>query len=221
MRTVQCCLWRGHETCYGPDYVELLRRGVERHVPDGRLQVLVDEYHEAAIRKLDVDVVPFKGFGCGGWSNVLEAFHPDLAPAEGERNLLVGLDTVFTGDCEWLFEWDKAPVGIPLDPLCPPEACDAVITYDREGAALVWAEFERTRGTGMKEHFFAGAPSEMALLRNLRAALGWEVLEAEPRLLRSYKVHGYDPCASIVYFHGKPRPGDLPEGDPVRALWLE
>ena len=34
---------------------------------------------------------------------------------------------MFVGDCEWLFEWEESPVGIPVDPYHPHKPCDAVI----------------------------------------------------------------------------------------------
>lgn len=230
MRRVIACLWEGDESLpdysrgkYGADDVEKLLDGIERHVSDGQLIMLVDEWGGDVLSPMwagrDVSVVPFAYPDPGGWGRMLEAFRPTLWPKQGERNLLVGLDTVLTGDCDWLFEWDKSPVGLPLDPYNAPQVCNAVVSYDAEGAAIVW----RARGR-VADTKYAGVPSEMALLRKLYVEQGWSPLEDTPTKLLSYKVHVRDRRrslhnASVVYFHGRSKPADLPEDDPVRRMW--
>lgn len=229
-RIVMTCLWKGEDLpgysndVYRPEHVANLAAGVRRHIPDSRLVVLADDHYAPLIDPLPVDVIGFSGWGCGGWSNVLEAFRPGLRPPDGDRVLLVGLDTVIVGDCEWLFEWRDAPIGLPLDPYHHPEVCDAVVTFDAEGADLVWSAFLESRKDEMRGDLFMGKPSEMALLRRLRARYGWDTLEPEPRgRLMSYKVHvlpdfAFD-GASIVYFHGEPKPDELDTRNPIRREW--
>lgn len=230
------CLWKGEDlpaysnNAYDVSDLERLWRGVQRSVPPPyRMVVLIDEHYEAKIDRQDtlygVTFAPFKGDGCGGWSNMLEAFRPWLRPQGDERVVLVGLDTVFVGDCSWLFEWDRAPVGLPWDPFETETVCDGVVSFDEPGAQLVWDAFihERDRNQ-MKDHVLAGKPSEMMLLRALWRLHDWPTLEPVPRRLLSYKVHvkakkmAWED-ASIVYFHGKPKPKDLPEDHPIRTVW--
>lgn len=211
--------------------VSALVLNARRRVPGCRFVLLVDEVwaraYDAIVTspgggaaRIPDALVSFSGADCGGWSRICEVFRPDLAPRAGERNLFVGLDTVFVDDARWLFEWDHAPVGLPLDPYHAPERCDAVVSYDAEGAALVWAAYEESRDRdGMRADLYAGKPSEMALLRRLSREHGWPPLEPGFHRLRSYKVHGSQRVqgTTVVYFHGTPKPQDLPEGNWVRG----
>lgn len=229
MTTTIACLWRGTDLPaysadqYGPRYVEALRRGVVLHA-DSDLLMLVDQHYWPMVEELGVEARPFNGLDCGGWSRVLEAFHPFLWPRKGERILVVGLDTVFTGDASWLFSWDEAPIGLPLDPFCDPEVCDAVITANREGCGLVWNAYLESKKDGMQQDLYMGQPSEMALLRRLSAIHKWPPLETSPAKLLSYKVHLIRDerdwkDASVVYFHGPPKPADLRPADPIYRIW--
>lgn len=233
-RSVIACLWNGDETVpdysrakYDLAYVERLARGVKRCIPGGHLTLLVDQFYARRIPQeleLLLSLRELEGLGVGGWSNLCESWAPDLWPKKGERALFVGLDTIFVSDCSWLFEWKKSPVGLPHDPYEKPLPCDAVVSYDREGAALIWNEFLHSRGDRMANHLYAGRPSEMALLRNLSKKYGWEPLEEVSSQLLSYKA---DVIArgvrwqksSLVYFHGTPKPADLEEHELLKKVW--
>ena len=181
----------------------------------------------------DIAVVPFFGDDCGGWSRVLEAFQPKLMPLEGDRTLLVGLDTVPMGDLRWLFN-TKGPVTLPMDPLFQDEVCDAVIVFNRTGAKKVWQRYlDEKAKNGMQDFLMAGKPSEMMLLRKMyEEGEDWTVFEESPQRLLSYKAHVAATTgprigrplslehASIVYFHGRPKLRDLPDSDPVKRGWL-
>lgn len=235
MKKIFACLWQGEDLPsysqdqYDLEYVDLLAKGVERHMPDTELVMLVDDTYWGAIRRRGaVKWVTWKfdGHGIGGWSNMLEVFRPNLWPEGDDRYMLIGLDTVLVGDCDWLFEWDKHPVGLPLDPFHAPIPCDAVVTWNREGAEIVWKAFLKSKKTGMKKHLLKGKPSEMQLLRDLFVAHKWQTLEREPKKLLSYKVHVAPRRsnefmeASVVYFHGRPKPHQLPPTNPVRKAWV-
>jgi hypothetical protein len=240
-REVVCCLWAGHDlpgysaNRYGAADVANLLRGVRRFVPDGRLTVLADIEHMAKLAGLAPDaalnVLPLFGFGLrhGGWSHVFEAFTPALRRllnmAPEQRMLVVGLDTVFVRDSSWLFDWDAAPIGLPADPYNltgPP--CDAVIIADAKGASIVWEEFERAYALPVFPHRYAGHASEMTALQHLSAQHRWPKIEGDNmHRLVSYKGarvadFGIPQSATVVYFHGHPKPRDLAASDPVAAF---
>lgn len=191
-----------------------------RYIPDCEFVLLVDDAWHDAYRSVIPGpamfdrrpgvpdcILKFSGTDVGGWSKLCEVFRPDLAPALGERDLFIGLDTVFVGDATWLFDWNHSPVGLPLDPYHAPERCDAVVSFDRAGAELVWSAYEASRDAdGMRQDHYAGRPSEMALLRRLSKEHDWTALEPGFHKLRSYKVHGNERIdgTSVVYFHGTP-----------------
>ena len=249
-RHVLTCLWAGHDlpgysaNKYGVIDVLNLWLGVHRHVTGGHLTVLADDEHVAkltgeamqlASRQLTVDeraalphtlhIRPLQGYGKrhGGWSHVLEAFNPDLLRAlGGNRFLVVGLDTLFVRNSDWLFDWDTSPVGLPADPynLAGPP-CDAVVTYSKAGADDVWAEFMHANGSVTWPYPYAGGrASEMVLLQSLYDRRQWAKIEG-PTMgrLASYKAlvrpYGLPERCSVVYFHGHPKPQEMPLGDPL------
>ena len=230
------CLWRGTDLpgysndVYDPEYVVALARGVKRHFDDARLHVLVDEYYHSALAQhsgmTGVNLIPFEGEGCGGWTNVLEAFRPSLNPNQGEtRTVLVGLDTVFMRNCDWLFEWSSSPVGLPMDPIMHGNPCDAVVTFDHHSTDIIWSRYVRERERDrMAKYHLGSVPSEMMLLRAMFHEQRWSPLEWEERKLLSYKCHvraGRDvELASLVYFHGNPKPHQLDMRDKVYQEWV-
>ena len=211
---VATCLWtnggdlpRFSAGVYDESYVDALRRGLARHWPQAELEVLRDE--------------DFAERNWPGWWRRFEAFRPEFWPEGSERLVLLDLDQILVGDCSWLGEWSEAPVGLPRDPFFPDLACSTIISVDREGAELLWKAATTVKPTAYQ---YMGAPSEMALLRTLAKRHGWAPLEPEPKKLLSYKVHVLRERmpwedASIVYFHGKPKPADLKADDPLRLAW--
>lgn len=231
------CLWKGEDlpgfcnNVYGPKYVECLNRGVRRHVPNGQLTMLCDEYYYQILKKdkrfNSVRLEKFAEPGVGGWSRIFEVNRENLRPKLGKRHVWVGLDTVFMGNCQWLFDWSYSPVGLPMDPFHPHVACNGVWTWDYEGAAFVWDEYQAAKASKMENYQLFGRPSEMMLLRYLFKAEGWVPLEDKPRKLLSYKRHvlfGYNPWkmqTSITYFHGNPKPHQLKRDNLMSAEWLK
>lgn len=213
---------------YGAGDVARMRDNLAATNPSARLTVVADEAHYDAVAALEgVTARRMKGIGCGGWTPLFECFMPPLWPAPGERHLFVGLDTVFMGDIGWLFDWDKAPVGLPLDPIFDYRGlpCDAVVSFNMNGAAIIYRAYcEAKSFDGMRSNRLGEYPSEMVLMRRLYAIHGWPPLEAEHKRLLSWRIHVRDGGrsvdeASIVYFHGKEKQDDLPADDPVRRAW--
>lgn len=252
MRHVIATLWAGDDlpgysaNKYGVEDVLRLWRGVRKYVTDGVLHVLCDELHMArlALHTLSSDEPDLRetlrchyleGHGIGGWTPIMEAFSErtlaQLLLSDGtiknkQRHLLVGLDTVFVANSDWLFDWDLAPIGLPADPYHPEsvQPCDAVVTFDVRGATLAWSEYKSSKLRVPFPHMYAGYPSEMELLRSLHHFFSWPMLEGhKPKKLVSYKANkvkerGIPEEATIVYFHGYPKPSDLPTTDPVHKF---
>jgi hypothetical protein len=209
-----------------------------------RFELFVDPFYEEVIREAQghsyagddvvlnylrlVNLVPFLGDDCGGWSRILEVFRPELCE-EGDRVLAVGLDTVPVGDMSWLFEWDEAPLGLPLAQgyKAGHEACNnAVMVFGREAAGVVWERYQLEKVNGMKDMLLFGMPSEMRLVRRVRTENEWwPVLDAEHVELLSYKYNLLErkerfEDATLVYFHGHPKLHELDDADPVKRRWL-
>lgn len=240
MKSVITHLWRGSDlpwysaNAYGARDVLNLYRGVKRHVTDGHLIVMCDqasrqqlEIELPSVVRDDVTLVSYAGFGVGGWTNILEGLRPALWEELGieGRAMMTNLDIVLVGDCNWMFEWDQAPVGLHMDPYYQSVPANAVMSVTREGAAMVWSEFLASRSCQPFRHTVQGVPSEEALLRHLWKQHGWPWLEQGMKRLLSWKACGLagkqeiPPEASVVYFHGRPKPGDIPITHPVRIEW--
>lgn len=263
-KLVVTCLWQGHDlpgysaNKYGVDDVLTLWRGVRRHVTDGALLVLCDQHHFDLLTDADrmflrmregetsFDVAStcmvrkMHGYGIGGWSPVMEAFRQDLGLFDyyGHRNvLLVGLDTVFTGNADWLFdlipENDGGPgIYLPPDPHSPANPpCDAVVLFNEKGREFAWTEYVRAKAQPEFPHRYPDAngwPSEMVLLQHLWRAGECKLIEETPKRLLSYKAHirakhvqAMPEDCSIIYFHGSPKLYDLAADDFVRVHALQ
>lgn len=235
MKRAIACLWRGvglpefSNDVYDRRYVEALATGIERHVPDGQLTLISDEHYHPLVRDIEgVEHVKFHGIDFGGWSRMMETMRPDLWPKGDERIVGMNLDIVLVGDCSWLWEWDEADVGLPTDPLHPSVPANPVWTWNRAGAKLCWEAYrrilmDRVPTEKVRMPTAMGQPSEMALFRQLAAEHGWPRLERAFARLRSYKKHVLPARswkdASVVYFHGSPKPHELPETHPLKKVW--
>ena len=125
----------------------------------------------------------------------------------GEPMILVGLDTVVTGNCDHLAAYclDAQRLAVPLDPYAPHQVCN--------GVALV------PRG---HEHIAAlhdGQTNDMEWIRRFNPAV---IDRLWPAQVASYKVHvaprGLGD-ARIVYFHGHQKPQQLPHVGWIREHW--
>jgi hypothetical protein len=153
---VFCCLWKGTDLPHHGDYygivdVHRLARGVKRCVPDGELLVLADANYRDLLKDNSrglYHVEPLQELNRGGWTNRLEVFHPWFRPSGEDRHVMLDLDTIMVGDCEWLFKWNKSPVGMPLDPFKKPMSCSTVVTFSEAGGKIIWDNYLRRHGLG-------------------------------------------------------------------------
>lgn len=212
--------WLTPEPRYGPIHVERLRSNLRRHT-QAELLVLED--------------FPY---GFPGYLRILEAFAPEHALAPGEVRVLTGLDTVFTGPSDWLWNPGVSPyLALPLWPWLRreinPRFSNALAAYDEGGRVAVWDEVQKMK----RRRMIGQSGSEMDVMRAAHARLGSTVL-GSPETIVSYpmqisppnkdwerdlRVGDYDHVAlsraSVVYFHGEPKQDTLRPDDPVRIEW--
>lgn len=204
---------------YGPHWVDRLYRGFKRHAPGPfRMLVLVDREYEFSEPVEQAELMdPGEG-----WMAINEAFRPDLGVESG---VLVGLDTVITGDLSDIWALEGADIFAPRDPYHLRMPCNALVRFTPEGARYLWDEWNRDRAFWRRECMYQGHPSEMVFLRRLWPRANWEYIDDRlPGQVLSYKVDVRSRGASleearVVYFHGNPKPCDLKPSDPVRKLW--
>ena len=216
---------------YNLHHVERFVKNVYRHLGVSvDIVVLVDKYWMDRVMDGEAEAVwptrfiEVEGL-CGGWSMVMEGFNP----VHGfPRGCWCGLDTVFMNNWYDILTCDL-PVGLPKDPYMRGKPCNAVTTFTRAAADLMYFTYVK-RILDTKEWWegslMAGQFSEMCFQRLLWAQEGWKTLnDLFPGRLISYKAHfKTNPCslkqASVVYFHGTPKMWDLPVDDPVAKEWL-
>lgn len=224
-----------HRHGYNFQHVERFISNVNRRLKiEHDIVVLVDQHWMDLIIGAEPDTPSNVTFveapdPVGGWSRVMECYNPELRAELGiERGCWAGLDTVFMKDWSDILMAD-IPVGLPKDPYHKGQVCNAVTTFTREGADLMWNRYQQrvieTRDW-WEGSLLAGQFSEMNFQRLLWKEQGWTTLShLFPGKLISYKAHfKTNKCAlngaSIVYFHGTPKMWDLPVDDPVAAEWL-
>lgn len=159
----------------------------------------------------------------------------DYPPIRGWKEgsdpvLVVGLDTVIVNDCTPIFK-KGSDIGLPIDPFHRNELCNAVMLLSARGRKLLFGQLESAKLARSFPHMYGKFKSEMVLAVAVARREGEIPLERQPHDLVSYKSDLRSPidgkvdlkklrAACIVYFHGKPKPADLDENDPVYLMWV-
>jgi len=205
MITIATLLWdanskgAGFSSMYDESWVEKLWRGFDRNLTvPWSMVCYTDREREFAypIEQVQIDSKQPSYADC-------------IQPYElGVPMILVGLDTVVTGNCDHLalFAQNSTGVlGLPRDPYRKQQACN--------GVALVPAGMQRMR------HQWAGE-NDMEWVRRFPHVFLDDLF---PGHVVSYKghveKHGIGD-ARIVYFHGDRKPHQLFEGSAILRHWI-
>jgi len=191
------CLNAGNYLGRGKEYVEKLRDGIFRNLPEhisAKFTVFTDDPQDYQ----DIHKRPLPYAGLSGWFNKLALFREGLFP-EGDTIIYLDLDTVITG------------------------ALDDIVKY--EGNFAILRDFYRFDGFGSgvmiwkgdHSHIWdswdiAGRPEvkggDQAWIEQVVEKVDL-LQEIFPGRFVSYKVHASEKIpkgASVVCFHGRPRP---------------
>lgn len=187
---------------YNESWVERLYRGFARNLTvPFNFVVFTDRVREYSVpvsQELLSNPTP-------GYADCLEPYRL------GEPMILVGLDTVITGNIDHLADYcltaDK--IALPLDPYNRARTCNGVALVPA-GLDWIWHDFD---GDG-------GDQADMVWLRKQNCAV---LDEAFPGHVVSYKGHvkanGLG-GARIVYFHGQEKADQIADQTPwVREHW--
>ena len=149
-----------------------------------------------------------------GWMSLMEMYRPDLCTG---KRFTIGLDTIITGPLDEIFAYDVKKVAVCTDPIFPKLICNAVTMSTLDFCEEFWGMWTSDEYNILQENKLSfgsvSAPSEMVLLRNSYGDSPCLDLIFGGRIL-SYKVHvrsHYQRLedASIVYFHGVPKPHQI------------
>jgi hypothetical protein len=195
------CVWWG--TKFPIEYVYNLKKAVERNTT---LEHKFVVYSDKPVKGIETKLLRP---GYEGWWNKLQMFDPANKP--GERIIYFDLDTIITGNIDWLLEDKSWFMGIedvgavnPWQPHLKDVLQTGVMSWDFNPVSFIWTEFvmgfeeihDRFRGDG--EYLTTRInPYQRTLLQH-----------KYPGKLKSYKYDVYpgppDDETSIVCFHGRP-----------------
>ena len=201
MTATVCCVWWG--TKFPIEYVYNLKRAVERNsTVSHKFVVFSDKIVPGVETKL---LRP----GYEGWWNKLQMFDP--ANKAGDRMVYFDLDTIITGNIDWLLTDNSWFMGIEdvgvanaWQQHLKNVLQSGVLCWDFNPVSFIWSEFvmqfdqitEQFRGDG---EYLASRinPYQRTLLQH-----------KYPGKLKSYKYQVYpdrpDEETAIVVFHGRP-----------------
>jgi hypothetical protein len=204
MLTVATCFWDANRhsypfsRCYDESWVEKLYRGFERNLTVPFRFVCFTDRERVYSEPIEQEPLIADEPDCG---SLVEPYRLN------EPMILVGLDTLITGNIDHLAEYalNAETLALTRDPYAPQQACTGVALVPK-GHAFVWETYD-------------GNPNDMVHLRKQPHVF---IEDMWPGHVRSYKVHvaGRGWLESrIIYFHGRPKMDGIPNEDFVREHW--
>ena len=200
MITVTAVMWGDK---FELEYLTNLRSMIERNTTvDHKFVVMTDK--------------PKKGFeyrilkpGFHGWWNKLQIF--DTYHNLGDRCFYFDLDTLITGNLDWLFENKDDFIGIEdvgsvnsHQPHLKGRLQSAIMGWDKMTGASIWNEFILRKDWAMRSFRGDGEYLNHAVPKYDKRL----IQKIYPDKLKSYKYQvekkGLDENTSIVCFHGRP-----------------
>jgi hypothetical protein len=156
-----------------------------------------------------------------------EVFRPTICQ---DRRVFMGLDTIITGDCDWLLDYngDFAFTKAPVVPYKTPNAhvCNAVVAWDSKVGDHLWFNYMRdpeAYETQYTAPWSQGMGSEMVYWRECQEE--FDILDdLFPGELASFnhdvKKTNHFESFSIVYFHGDSKPSSSYVPESLKRLWV-
>jgi hypothetical protein len=196
--TTVCCVHWG--TKFPIEYVYNLKSAVERNTTKEHNFVV---FSDRKIKDVETKILlP----GYEGWWNKLQMFNP--TNRLGRRAIYFDLDTLITGNLDWLFDYDGNMMGIEdvgavnaHQPHLKNVFQSGVMSWNPLMMGHIWTRFNpaqmgHVRGDGEYMHSYLN-PLQRDLLQH-----------KYPNKLKSYKYQVYpnkpDKKTAIVCFHGRP-----------------
>lgn len=210
---------------YDLEWAWKLWEGIEKHSTGKPSLALITDFEGAEeLTELSgggIEIFPFN-YPERNWSSLMEMFRPEVVGDEGA--LLVGLDTIITGDLSNIeYACHRHDAIAPLDPYRKPDICNAAIWITHWRALEIWEKWAISRDEDFRDHTyrFMGEFSEMLWLRhNLGEHVLWD--EILPGAIQSWKadLNRGNPKkdTAIVYFHGAGKPHTI-DAEWIKEHW--
>lgn len=207
-----CCIRAGE--AFSPAYVSILKDMVVRNLEagfEGRFVCFTDRPQELPE---GIETAPLPADLPGWWSK-LALFRDDLFP-RGDRVLFFDLDTVITGAIDQIAAWDGEGLAILQDFYRPNGLQSSVMAWRAGEHSEIWESY---LAAGWPTNDPRGDQRWIEQNLSVRKVVLWQALF--PKMFVSYKqTRGIPQAASVVVFHGLPRPHDVTEGW-VPRVWRE
>ena len=197
-----CCIRAGDH--FSPAYVSVLFDSVRRNLADGFEGKFICFTDQADPLDDAIEVRPLPA-NLPGWWSKLALFKPGLFP-DGERVLFFDLDTLITGRLDEIAAYD-GPFAILRDFFRPDGLQSAVMAWRAGECSEIWASYEA-----------AGCPmddtgGDQVWIERTQLACAVRLQDVFPGAFVSFKqIKGPPEKASVVCFHGRPRPHEIQFG---------
>lgn len=198
---VACCLWDANDLSvhfsrdYDASWVEKLYRGFKRNLTVPFRFICYTDW--ARNFREPIGEVVNGTLGQNGYGDMIRPFELN------EPMILVGLDTVITGNIDHMAEWclSARQIAMPIHPREPHHACNGVVLVGKGNRRI----FDEWKGE-----------NDMVWLRRWPHQF---IDQLWPGHVESYKAHvrgrGLTAETKVVYCHGNPKP------PAIREKWIE
>lgn len=205
MITVATCFWNTNRNSmetsshYSESDVEKLYRGFKRNLSVPFRFVCFSEKERSYSEPIEQERL---SAAVPDYGSMIEPFRLN------EPTIIVGLDTIVTGNCDHLAAYciGADRIAVPRDPFYPEKLCNGVVLAPA-GNGWFWTD----KPDGM---------NDMDWVRSHDLAVIDDIF---PGQVVSFKRHvrkqGLDDAMRIVYFHGNDKPHELPHVGWIARHW--
>ena len=200
-----CTVNAGNYQGRGVEYANVLFDSVRRNLPDGyegRFVVFTDtpgEYEKG------IEVRPLPGEGLSGWWNKLALFKPGVFE-DGDRIVYLDLSAVITGRLDKLLDY-RGEFAILRDFYFPSGLQSSVMAWEAGKNSEIWEDYA---AAGFPQDDPGGDQVWIERTHLQKAVRLQDVLKG---FFASFKLlHGIPSQASVVIFHGNPKPHEIMTG---------
>jgi uncharacterized Rossmann fold enzyme len=192
---------------FAPAYVNILHDSVRRNLADGFVGKFICFTDQPDVLDGGVEVRPLPE-NLPGWWAKLGLHKPGVFP-DGDRVLYFDLGCLITGRLDEIASYD-GPFAILRDFYRPDGLQSVVMAWEAGTTTDVW---ERYEATGCPQDFETGQTwGDQAWIEHVRPD-AIRLQSVFPDAFVSYKLtQGPPDKASVVCFHGDPKPGDILTG---------
>ncbi len=201
-----CCVRAGE--AFSPAYVNILFDSIRRNLADGFEGKFVCFTDQPDVLDAGIEVRPLAENLPGWWSKL--ALHKSGVFPDGERVLYFDLACVITGRLDELAAYN-GPFAVLQDVYRPNGIQSGVMAWEAGTTTDVWESY---KAAGCPLEFeINNTLGDQAWLEHVRLNNVVRLQNLFPGIAVSYKlIEGPPPKASVVCFHGLPKPIDIRTG---------